>query len=75
MTHDPLTQRVVHELREIDPDPKDWWEGPDGSLPLHLFIGRPAFSAWGAIALGIGMVAFLAALVFGVLLLFRWMAR
>lgn len=28
MTHDPLTHRAKHELREIDPDPKDWIEGP-----------------------------------------------
>jgi hypothetical protein len=70
MPRDLTRERIARELREIDPDPKDWWEGPGGPRRAPL----PAFSAWGALCLGVGMTAVLAVLVVGFLYLLRWMA-
>jgi len=66
MTRDPLTERFKHELREIDPDPKDWFERPD---PLHRF------SAWGAVALAIAFSAVLVGMVVVGFLWGRWLLQ
>ena len=59
---DPLTERIKHELREIDPDPWGWIEGPhtderplwerrpwnrwDGLVSLLLFLASAAIAIW-----------------------------
>jgi hypothetical protein len=72
MTRDPLTERIVHELREINPDPKDWFEGPiTDDRPLWQ---RRPWNRWD------GLVAFLLVLIscavsFGVLwLIWHWLS-
>jgi hypothetical protein len=58
MPRDPLTERYARELREVDPDPKAWIEGPrpderplwarrpwnrwDGLVALLLVLGSAA---------------------------------
>lgn len=37
--YDELTHRSKHELRELDDDPWNWFEGPDRSDPWHRFSG------------------------------------
>jgi hypothetical protein len=61
-TRDPLTERIKHELREIDPDPWGWIEGPhtderplwerrpwnrwDGLAALLLCLASAATAIW-----------------------------
>jgi hypothetical protein len=37
-TNDPLTHRFKHEAREIDPDPRDWFEAPERPPPVAWTI-------------------------------------
>lgn len=40
MARDPLTERYARELRELDDDPKDWFEG-DKPDERPLWMRRP----------------------------------
>jgi hypothetical protein len=71
MTRDPLTERIVHELREINPDPKAWIEGPHTD-DRPLWQRRP-WNRWD------GLVAFVIVLISGAIsvgviwLLWHWL--
>jgi hypothetical protein len=63
MNRDP--GRIARELREIDPDPYDWIEGP-ATRPKGL-----TFTAWGAIAFALTATGVIVALVCLVILLLK----
>jgi hypothetical protein len=52
MKSDPLTHRFKHEAREIDPDPLDWFEGPEPQpRTLGWVLGAISIAAVVAIVL------------------------
>jgi hypothetical protein len=57
---DPLTERYLHETREINPDPKAWIEGPHHADPWHRpsprWLGLVLMLASTAVAVAVGAV-------------------
>ena len=41
MARDPLTERAKHELREISPNPRAWFEGPNDAPKLEIDTREP----------------------------------
>ena len=64
--HDPLTQRAKHELREIEPNPRAWFEGPNDAPKVDIDLNaREPWHRYDPWVLGTMVVICLGCVAFG----------